>query len=283
MKSLLRLNNGISLSKENLHIEPVNQRVKVYDLPKSQYVDYLIEYLIKKGLENRCDKLIFFAKREQTTLMEDRFFEFEGIIKGFFNGKDAYIYALFLDDNQSVKEEAGLEKNIIEATTRASVLTEKNICQEEYKIRWAKPIDRFKMAKLYGEVFESYPTPMNDPDFILQMMKNDVYFSVAEHRGDIVSACSGDVMPAFNAAEFTDCATLEEHREKGLLLHQAIKIINLLKEKKIKTVFSYSRSVSIGMNLINAKLGFTYGGRMMRNSNIAGRLENMNIWFRNLS
>lgn len=282
MQLLRNLSPDISFCMEHIHIETINQRIKVYQMPEERNLNRFLHQLIAIGNKKGCDKIIFYVKKREKPLMEKQHFLYEGMIKGLFNGEDSFIYALFLNEERVINKEEQ-EKMVLEKAMEFSGNREKYYINKGYTIRWAVPSDRFKMAVLYDTVFESYPTPMNDPAFILQMMNSDVYFSVAEKSGEIVSACSADVMPGFNAVELSDCATTPVHRGKGLLCRQALRLTRLMKEKQIKTFFSYSRSLSFGMNIVNAKLGFTYGGRMIRNSNIAGRLENMNIWYKNLS
>ncbi|MDA8352528.1 MAG: hypothetical protein M0Z65_04930 [Firmicutes bacterium] len=142
--------------------------------------------------------------------------------------------------------------------------------------------DTPEMARLYDTIFETYPTPMNDPQYISDMMDRQVFFSIIRYRGRIVSACSADLLPTFNSAEITDCATLPQHRNQLLLSHQFSHQVQQMRQKKVQTLFCYARAVSAGMNLITARHGFTYGGRMVQNSQIAGRLECMNIWFKQL-
>ncbi|WP_085993331.1 putative beta-lysine N-acetyltransferase [Oceanobacillus senegalensis] len=282
MQLIRNLSPDLSLCMEQINVEKINQRIKVYQIPAQTYLDIFIHYLIEMGNDQNCDKIIFYVRENEVALMKQQDFNYEGKIKGFFNGNDSFIYALFLNKEENGNKEEEKETIILNKAKDFFNQGEKYSISREYTIRWAKPGDRYNMATLYDTVFESYPTPMNDPDFILEMMNSDVYFSVAEKNGEIVSACSADVMPAFNAAELSDCATIPAHRGKGLLYNQALRLIRLMGEMKIKTFFSYSRSISMGMNIVNAKLGFTYGGKMIRNSNIAGRLENMNIWYKNL-
>jgi hypothetical protein len=132
---------------------------------------------------------------------------------------------------------------------------------------------------------------MNEAEYIAFMMYNNVYFTVCEYQDEIVSACSASVLPDFNCAEMTDCATLPEHRKKNLLSQQYGLIIEKMKEKGIQTLFCYARTLSIGMNIVNAKHMFTYGGCMKNNSNIQERynnndakhsLANMNIWYKQI-
>ncbi|SDJ12197.1 putative beta-lysine N-acetyltransferase [Salimicrobium halophilum] len=266
---------------EHLHLEPISRRMKAYLLPKETELDSYVDYLIQIGMENDCDKIIFFVTGEETRLMQERFYSYEGRIGGFFDGEDAYVYALFLDEKRNIRSATEKEKRVLQ-TAFSYATKEEGEAGKSYYIRRAQKADRFGMSQLYKQVFASYPTPMDDPDFILEMMESGVYAMVGEYEGRIVSSCAGDWMPLYNACELTDCATLPEHRGKGLLVSQARRILEACRERRVKTIFSYSRSLSTGMNIINARLGFKYGGRMVRNSNIAGSFENMNIWYRNL-
>lgn len=266
---------------EHLHLEPISRRMKAYRLPPETELDSYVDYLIHTGMENDCDKIIFFVTDEETRLMQERFYSYEGRIGGFFDGADAHVYALFLYDKRNERSATEKEKRVLH-TAFLHATKEEGEAEQGYRIRQARKADRFGMAELYREVFASYPTPMDDPNFILEMMESGVYAMVGEYKGKIVSACGGDWMPLYNACELTDCATLPEHRGKGLLVSQARRILEACRERRVRTIFSYSRSLSTGMNIINAKLGFRYGGRMVKNSNIAGSLENMNIWYRNL-
>lgn len=91
-----------------------------------------------------------------------------------------------------------------------------------------------------------------------------------------------DLLLEFKSAELSDCVTYAEHRNKQLLTYQVVHLIPKIKQLGINILFSYSRSVSVGMNLVNIKHGFKYGGRMARNSNISGNIEHMNIWYKKL-
>ncbi|WLR51171.1 putative beta-lysine N-acetyltransferase [Bacillus tianshenii] len=280
MQTLKLVSNFTELQK-TISIEPVNRRIKIYQLPQAEELNEFMYYIRELGFQKECDKLIFYVKKPELAYLDSRF-AYEGCIKGFFNGVDAHIYSLFLDPDRNDVVETEKERFVMELVRETKEWNEDTPLPKGYRMRWANEYDCEQMAELYDRVFASYPTPMNDPDFILTMMNSQVYFSVIERDGQIVSACSSDIMPDFNAAELTDCATLKEHRDKGLLSYQVFELERRMKRMKIHTMFSYSRSVSAGMNLVNARHGYVYGGRMISNSNISGSLENMNIWYKNL-
>ncbi|MFB5660320.1 putative beta-lysine N-acetyltransferase [Alteribacillus sp. HJP-4] len=273
----------LTVSEMNILLEPISRRIKIYKLPQKNKLKDFINILKEVSDIHKCDKVIFYVKKNEKEWLPSFSCSYEGRIEGFFNGEDAFIYSLFFipsrnDATVLVKE----ENHILELAKQRRVVIKHAPVPTGYKMRWAHADDVKQLAALYDTVFQSYPTPMNDPQFIREMMDCDVYFLVVEKGKEIVSACSADVQTEFQAAELSDCATKEEHRKKQLLSCQVAQLIPKVKQMDLKTIFSYSRSVSLGMNLVNAKHGFKYGGRMIQNSNIAGRLENMNIWYKRL-
>ncbi|MTI79517.1 MAG: putative beta-lysine N-acetyltransferase [Firmicutes bacterium] len=272
----------ISLCGKSVHIEPTSKRIKIYGLKNIKHFNKFITELRLIGNNLNCDKLIFYVTKTEEELIKKYNCSYEGFIEGFFNGNNAYIYSIFLVPSRNKPYVSEEEAKVMDYMIRVKKNNGRFNIPKGFKMRWAIESDALQMAKLYDKVFESYPTPMNKPDFIIEMMNNDVYFSVVERNNEIVSACSADVLPHFNSAELSDCATDSRYRSKQLLSHQVSHLISLMKIMEINTIFSYSRSVSIGMNLVNVKHNFKYGGRMIANSNIAGRLENMNIWYKNI-
>ncbi|WP_158736161.1 putative beta-lysine N-acetyltransferase [Alteribacillus sp. YIM 98480] len=265
-----------------MQIEPFSERIKIYALPKEEKMPLFLDSLKRVARTQHCDKLIFYVTQEDRTRESLKQFELEGAIKGFFKGKDAFIYSFFLHPSRNYTVDPQKEKRVIEQACAVTKKAGRSILPAKYTMRRPTENDAEEMSRLYRSVFKTYPTPMHDPDFIRGVMKNEVYFTVIEHKDRIISACSADVLPSFQSAEMSDCATIEEHRNKGLLSYQFSFLIRLMQQKKIWTLFSYSRSLSLGMNVVNIYHGFTYGGRMVRNSNISGQLESMNIWYRQL-
>lgn len=269
---------------KSIDLEPHNRRLKIYQPSHEKLNKNTITSLKKRAKEENCDKLIFYVLEGDKYLFENSvIYNLEGIIKGFFEGKDAYIYATFsepIEPPTLARKET--EQKVMKIVEQDNQFTKETVLPEAYTMRVAKTEDAQQMAALYNAVFETYPTPMDEPEYIIDMMDDNVYFTIIEHKGQIVSSSAADFLPAFNAAEMTDCATLHRHRNKGLLSHQFTYLVNLMKRQSVRTLFCYARSVSMGMNLISARHGFTYGGRMIRNSNMGGSLENMNVWFKNI-
>lgn len=274
----------LSMFGTSILFEPISNRLKIYKLPEQNLIDPFILSVKQLGQQHHCDKLIFYVKLAQQPMIHPYASRYEGMIESFFNGENAHIYAIFLDPKRNHHHLSDQEKNVLRLVHRKKGEGPSHRFQlpASFHMRWAKQQDAEQMSILYKTIFKSYPTPMNEPDFIKQMIVDNVYFLVVEHRNDIVSACSAELLQNFRSAELSDCATFREHRSKQLLSYQVAHLIPRLKKIGVGTLFSYSRSTSVGMNLVNAKHGFHYGGRMVQNSNISGSMENMNIWYKTL-
>ena len=80
----------------------------------------------------------------------------------------------------------------------------------------------------------------------------------------------------------TDCATLPEHRQYGLMKHLLIKLEEELLAQEIYCVYSISRALSFGMNLALHQLQYQYRGRLANNCYIFDQVEDMNMWVKQL-
>ncbi|KGP70961.1 putative beta-lysine N-acetyltransferase [Pontibacillus yanchengensis] len=269
------------MERKYFDVEPINKRIKVYKLPEEMNEEHL-EQLKTVAKEVACDKIIFYTRSntEEESRVQRFGSHFEGEIKGFLNGEDAKIYSFYIDPIRNQANPDNVISRIKELNL--SKPTKRDGLEEGYTMIWGKEEHADEMASLYRSVFDHYPTPIGDPEFLIKMMRNDVHFSLIYCGEELVSACSADIFTDFNAAEFTDCATLPNQRGKGLLSYQYPFLEKRMKELGIRTMFSYTRAISMGMNIVAAQQGFTYGGCMVQNSMIGTGIEDMNIWYKQI-
>ncbi len=107
-----------------------------------------------------------------------------------------------------------------------------------------------ELAKLYGAIFETYPTPMNDERYIKKVMEEGTIFSVIEYEGTIVSAASAEVNEMYHNAEITDWQQFPQHRK--LLFYEGahLRIETRIIQENIYCSYSLARSLSMGMNAV---------------------------------
>ena len=83
-------------------------------------------------------------------------------------------------------------------------------------------------------------------------------------------------------AELTNCATLPEYRKHGFM--KSLLIVRRRTSRKIDFLFLYNCSIAFfRMNAAFHQLGYTYTGRLANNCYIFDKLEDMNIWVKDLS
>jgi len=137
-----------------------------------------------------------------------------------------------------------------------------------------------EMAAIYKSVFKTYPFPIHDPLYLLDNIRNQVEYFGIEKGGDLVALSSAERDDAAQNVEMTDFATLPDWRGNSLGMHLLLRMEKEMKQKGIKLAYTIARAASPGINIIFAKLGYTYGGRLKNNTNISGNIESMNIWYK---
>ncbi|WP_226668548.1 putative beta-lysine N-acetyltransferase [Metabacillus litoralis] len=228
-------------------------------------------------------KVIFYCRPEHWRNLLTKGFELEAIINGFFNGTDNFIMTSYRENSRR-KCDYWLEENeIINSILTNPKKTDKTTPNQNYFFRQAITEDSVNLAKLYKQVFAVYPTPMNDPQYVKKMIDSGTIFYVVEENNQLVSAASAEINETYHNAELTDCATLPEHRKYGLMKKLLVYLEGDLKSKGIFHVYSIARALSYGMNAAFYQLGYIYNGRLTNNCYIFNKLENMNVWVKNLS
>ncbi len=150
-------------------------------------------------------------------------------------------------------------------------------------MRKATEDDAEQLANVFGRVFEIYPTPLNQVDYVKQTMKEDTIYYVYELEGKIVSTASAEMNVKEGNAELTNCATLPEYRKHGFMKSLLVQLEEELRDRAIFCSYTIARSLSFGMNAAFHQLGYTYTGRLANNCYIFDKLEDMNVWVKDLS
>lgn len=267
--------------KAKLKLDPFNQRIRLLDF--SAQLEELMEILDNLSGNYQLGKIIYVGLREQIKPLEACGFTLEAKAPGFLRGETGYFFSKFMIPERS-KSAHHLEAEKVLLRAQAYVENEyKTKYKGDYLIRNVTLDDVQELAKLYARIFETYPTPMNQPNYIRKVIENNLIFKVATYAGRIVSAASAEIDPENLNAEITDCATLADHRGKGLMEVLIRELEIELRKRNYLTAYTIARSVSMGMNIVFAKRGYNYGGRLINNCHICGQFEDMNIWIKQLT
>jgi putative beta-lysine N-acetyltransferase len=150
---------------------------------------------------------------------------------------------------------------------------------EEFDIRLLGEDDCDKISTLLSTIFVTYPTPMENPDYVRNLMKNDCFIAGIFYQDRLVSISSAYPEKDWNRCELTDCATVKEFRGMSLT-ERVIRFLEkvLEKQKASYTLYSLARARCFGINRTFHKLGYQYRGRLVNNCNIHGGFEDINLW-----
>jgi len=207
----------------------------------------------------------------------------EALVPFFFEGKeDCHFMARYYDRQRGV-EPAQKEIAKVISLAREVKPGTRSEPSSGYTVKRCQPGDCPEMAELFGTVFETYPFPVEDPEYIDRTMDGDViYFGAKDRNDQLVSLASAELDPKAANVEMTDFATAPTHRRKGLARRLLRVMEEKMREKNMAVAYTIARAKSIGMNKTFAYAGYKYGGTLIRNTQICGELESMNVWYKQL-
>ncbi|MFY4776860.1 putative beta-lysine N-acetyltransferase [Metabacillus sp. RGM 3146] len=261
-------------------LDHFNKRTKLEDYhgDLNSLIDELMVITKKAGFS----KIILKAKHPDIAIALANAYQLEGVIDGYFKGSDAYLFSRFLTEERCYTSEWIKEDAVLDALKSLKVTNVVQWDLEEVVIRKAEGKDASRLAELYNAIFQVYPTPVSDSEYLAKSIKSGNVFYVAEIKDRIISAASAEINEALCNAEITDCATMPEYRRHKFIQILIGKIAQELKQRGIFQVYSLARARSFGMNAALYNSGYQYKGRLLNNCYIFKSLENMNVWCKKL-
>lgn len=257
----------------------INRRLKIEDYSVQDF-DKFTNYLEFLCRENKLTKIIMTAQENDWQELFIRGFLLESLHPNFFRGKPGYHLSKFLAQERRNSQFWDREDQVLKEAVK--ITSQIKPLPKEYEIRRAQDGDIQQLADLFSTVFKTYPTPLNQTDYLGQMMKEHSVFWAVFHQGQAVSAASLDIDHKTLSAELTDCATLSEYRGQSLMSHLVENLEEEAKSLGLSTLYTIARALSIGINAVFARLGYHYYGRFANNCDICGQFEDMNLWSKEL-
>ena len=139
-----------------------------------------------------------------------------------------------------------------------------------------------QVAELYKKVFDTYPFPIHDPEYIIETMQSHVdYFGIFKNK-QLIALASAEMDKPRRAVEMTDFATLPEWRGVGLATVLLEKMEEAMRKLEMRMAYTIARGPSAGINIVFARQGYEFGGRLVNNTNISGNIQSMNVWYKQL-
>ncbi len=253
-----------------------NQRIKI--TANQEHSEKTLMMIKKLAEKTGMGKIIAFVAPSCQELYLNQGFEVEGTIKGFFAGGDAFCFSYFLSSARRISDNRYY--GIIPADTSWERVKETS--QESglaYVTRKATPADIPGMISLFRNVFATYPSPVFDEDYLGANMKyNRVIYRVAlDNDNRIIGIASAEKDSANLNAEITDCVTNTQYRGQGVLSRIISELEQELYTEGYICLYTLCRAIHAPVNKAFFRLGYSYSGRLIKNCNICGSFEDMNI------
>lgn len=259
----------------------LNNRIYLIKLNKKDCPG-IIDTLRNMARENEYGKIFCKVPEWAAPLFIADGFVTEAIIPQFYQGNDAaFFLAKFLNSERLMyleKDSLGELSELLKISHKK----EKYPINDSYKLWQLGAADVEQITALYRKVFKSYPFPIHNPGYILKTMKENMnYYGVRKNR-KLIAIASAEINAEGENAEMTDFATDPDFRGRKLgqlLLDRMEKEMTAM---QIKTLYTIARLPSIPMNKVFLKSRYQYAGTLLRNTNISGGIESMNVYYKHL-
>lgn len=210
-------------------------------------------------------------------------FEEEARIPGFYDGSETALFlGFYLDAARAREAESERLDEILQMTMSKEPLLGIPVLDPRFTVSPCKANDVEAMARIYREVFPSYPFPIHDPDYLLETMQSHVAYFGVRADGEWAAISSAEMDEKASNVEMTDFATPERWRGNHLAQVLLVRMETEMKARNIRTAYTIARVHSAGMNVTFRRTGYAFGGRLKNNTQISGRIESMNVWYKPL-
>lgn len=262
---------------------PANNRVYLIKLNKNDLPD-ILAHVQSLALHNGYTKI--FAKVPASALahFEEDGYMTEASVPNFFKGcEDGFFMSRYFDQTRMIDPDAQRVRKVLQKAQEKAMSPDVELAESDLHCRLATPHDCEQMSALYDLVFKSYPFPIHNPDYLLETMSNNVVYAGVWRGNQLLALASAEVDRKMANSEMTDFATHPDCRGGGLATVLLAKLEGLIGKTGVKTCYTIARATSFGMNVTFARSGYNYSGTLIRNTQIAGSLESMNIWYKHLA
>ncbi len=264
--------------KAVLYTDIPNKRVRLISFRARDY-DKLTEHLLLTTEKQDCSKIWLVCSSNEWIEFLSRGFVLEGAAEGYLQGQTGYFMSYFLTEDRrfsfNYREEQKILFEVLKLTQEENLYS---VPPKSYSLRKASTHDVNALSNLFARVFETYPVPVSKPGYLLQAINTKSVFYLVEHQGEVVSAASADMDFELGNAEITDCATLPDHRGKGLMYFLVTALEADVQSRNINCFYTLARAKSAGIGKVFRKMGYQYRGRLINNCNICTSYEDMNLW-----
>lgn len=258
-----------------------NNRIYLMKFDKSDYLDLLPKLNIL-AVKNGYSKIFAKVPASAQPIALLHGYVQEAYIPQFHKGVEgAFFMAKYLDAARSVISPEALTSLSNLLSNSHSTNTDK--LPSSFEIRKTKLQDVQLMAKIYEQVFKTYPFPITEVPYLQKNIEegNVIYFGIWD-SGNLIGLSSAELDHTNLNAEMTDFAVLPEYRGQKLASFLLKKMEDEMARMNFRTLYTIARLESPGMTKTFINQSYHYSGLLKNNTNISGQIESMNVFYKNL-
>ncbi len=273
------IDKATQIGRSIIHHGKLNDRIYLmeYDSPSLEYMLHSLNQLARL---HDYGKIV--AKVRDG--LKDGFitdgYEEEAVIPEYYkNGENCCFMSKYNHKHRKIVGHQSRIKEIL------SQLKSKNFQQlkamdDGFYIRTLGKKDAVEMVGIYKEVFETYPFPIHQVEYLQQTMENNILYFGVFHRSRLVGISSCEMNKEEKNVEMTDFAILKAYRGKKLARHLLKSMEKAMKNMDMHVAYTIARSISFPMNATFLSEGYNYTGTLWNNTQISGDIESMNVWYK---
>lgn len=263
-----------------IHHGKSSDRIYLMSLDRDD-LPYITKKLDELATKMEYTKIIAKVPSYAKDVFETAGFLAEAMIPKFYYGEeDGYFLCKYMIDRRKFDPCKKKFTEILSIALKKIPNQEILLLEEGFVCRRATEADVPDMTDVYRKVFKTYPFPIHDENYILKTMSDNVFYFGIWYNEKLIALSSIELAQKYSNAEMTDFAVLEDYRGNGCALFLLDEMEKYLQTMGVHTAFTIARAKSPGMNISFAKNGYLYGGTLIKNTDISGQIESMNVWYK---
>ncbi|WP_372649994.1 putative beta-lysine N-acetyltransferase [Draconibacterium sp.] len=273
-----KLGNGSIIQHGQL-----NDRVYLMKLGSTDCPSEIVKEINTLARENKYSKIVCKIPVHAAPVFLSNGFLSEAQIPAFYNDNEAaFFVSKFLNSDRLLDIETEKLNNLSQMLKVQDSITPNGTDYSNVTVRKLEKEDYEQITDIYREVFVTYPFPINNQEYVLKTFQDGTQYFGAESNGKLVALASAEIDKEGKNAEMTDFATLPDQRGKNLSVLLLNALEKSMKEQGITTLYTMARLNSIGMTKTFLKMDYCYSGTLIKNTNIAGKIESLNILYKHI-
>lgn len=278
MQSDIVLRHGNSLIQHGHN----NNRVYIMRIAPgdSPEIIRLADELVKKEGYSKIFAKVRESKKEMFTRAG---YITEATVPFFFHGSETALFmAKYTDPARAVARDATVLASVLSDAFGYAGERFSHELPGGFSLMRVHPGDADDIAALYRLVFETYPFPVFDPEYIRTSMQGHVRYYVIKKAHLLAAVASCEIDEENENVEVTDFATNPLFRGRGFAGTLLRAMEADMKKEGVLLSYTIARAIFKPINAVFVGAGYQFGGMLPNNTSICGSMESMNVWYRKL-